>query len=294
MNYVNDNAPVASISSSAMMVDLSVSQWSGRKKDKRASSEVTNNAAAKKGVASVDKALLADCAELDAIHKHVSAMRQLHQNMTLPWTDTGMRIVSTQNYFEYNKTMTGMQQEFDALVQSFLNNYGWEISQAHAALGSLFDPSDYPSVDSLQDKFGCRLTYMPVPDAGDFRVDIGNEAMQQLKQDYEQAMSNKLNQAMTDIWGRAYKALSNMAERLDYTDTKKVFRNTLVDNVLDIVQVMESCNIANDPKMDLMAKKLKTALRGVTPEALREDSYLRNITKDAVKDAINTLPSLDF
>ena len=45
-----------------------------------------------------------------------------------------------------------------------------------------------------------------------------------------------------------------MAERLDYVskDDKKVFRDSLIDNVLEIIGLLGECNIANDPKMQLM------------------------------------------
>ena len=41
-------------------------------------------------------------------------------------------------------------------------------------------------------------------------------------------------------------------------------------------------------------RALKHAMRGVTPEALREDAYLRSETKRAVDEAIKALPSLDM
>jgi hypothetical protein len=46
--------------------------------------------------------------------------------------------------------------------------------------------------------------------------------------------------------------------------------------------------------MAAMADRLEETLRGVTPDALREDEYLRRETKRAVDDAIKALPSLDM
>ena len=47
--------------------------------------------------------------------------------------------------------------------------------------------------------------------------------------------------------------------------------------------------------MELAQKQLSTAMRGITPDALREDAYLRAETKrhvDEVKRIIDNLPSL--
>jgi len=73
-----------------------------------------------------------------------------------------------------------------------------------------------------------------------------------------------------------------------------VFRNSLVENAVEIVDIMESMNVTADANMQLQQRRLKQALVGVTPEALREDEYLRRETKQAVDDVLASLPSLDI
>ena len=46
--------------------------------------------------------------------------------------------------------------------------------------------------------------------------------------------------------------------------------------------------------MESMRVKLDNALRGITADALRDDEFLRAETKQAVDDAIKSLPSLDI
>jgi hypothetical protein len=73
-----------------------------------------------------------------------------------------------------------------------------------------------------------------------------------------------------------------------------VFRETLVSNVIDMVELLNVCNVTGDSQMSALAMKLDDALRGVTPDALREDGYLRAETKRAVDDVIKSLPSIDL
>ena len=73
-----------------------------------------------------------------------------------------------------------------------------------------------------------------------------------------------------------------------------MFRDILVSNVLDIVELLEVCNVTGDSQMSALRLKLDDALRGITPDALREDGYLRAETKRAVDDVIKALPSLDM
>ena len=286
---------VPSIGSSSMLVELSISTWTGRKLDKRASADVTAQNHADTGIANVHKKLLGNCDELTAVQKFTANVRNLHYGMTMPWSDTGLRLLPTAQYFKYHQAMTEVQNEYNRMVQMFLEAYDWAITQSQARLGDLFNPADYPTTDAIASKFCFRFSYIPLPDAGDFRIDVGNEATEQVKTHYQAYYANQLQTAMNDVWDRAYKALTKMSERLDYADheQKKVFRDTLVSNVVDLVDLLDVCNVTGDSQMSAMRLRLDEALRGVTPDALREDEYLRAETKKAVDDVIKALPSID-
>ena len=285
---------VPSIGSASMLVELSISTWTGRKLDKRASADVTAQNHADTGMANVHKKLLGNCDELTAVQKFTANVRNLHYGMTMPWSDTGLRLLPTAQYFKYHQAMTEVQNEYERMVQVFLDTYDWAITQSQARLGDLFNPADYPSTDSIASKFSFRFSYIPLPDAGDFRIDVGNEATEQVRTHYQSYYADQLNTAMQDVWQRAYKALTKMSERLDYADheQKKVFRDTLVSNVLDMVELLNVCNVSGDSQMSEMARKLDDALRGVTPDGLRNNESFRAETKQAVDDAIKSLPSL--
>jgi len=286
---------VPSLASSAMLVDLQISKWTGRRLDKKASTEVTVSNNADKGVANVHKKLLGNCDELDAINKHVGETRNhYHYAMTMPWSNMGLRLVTTANYFNYHKVMTDRQTSFASLVDVFLQSYEWKVSQVSASLGNLFNSSDYPTLDQMRSKFAFNFSYTPLPDAGDFRIDIGNEQSQAMKEQYEDYYSKQLQNAMGDVWTRLHDSLSKMSERLDYQgkDDKKTFRDTLVSNVENMIGLLKTCNVTDDPKMEQARVVLDDALRGVTPDALREDDYLRSQTKQSVDEVIKSLPSI--
>jgi hypothetical protein len=302
MNAMTIATTAPSISSSAVLVEFSVSCWTGRKLDKRASNEVTDSNGAARGVAKVSKKLLGDCAELDAVNKFAANARNIHYGMTMPWSDLGMRLCPTSVYMnKYNVTMGEVQDEFARLVIVFLDAYDWELQNAQlsANLGGLFIADEYPTRDSLESKFRMRYNAVPLPDSGDWRLDIGTQAATEMRTQYEKFYGEQLTNAMGEVWRRAHKALTAMSDRLDYADkdTKKVFRDSLVENVTDIVEMMSSCNITNDPVMAKAQRDLDFALRGITPDALREDAYLRAETKrqvDEVKRVIDSLPALGF
>ncbi len=264
MTNITPEAHTPTISSSAMLVELSISTWTGRKLDKRASTDVTAQNYAVAGVANVNKKLLGDCAELMAVQKFTGNLRNAHYSMTMPWSDTGLRLLPTTQYFKYNEAMTALQAEYARLVQLFLSAYDWEITQAQVKLGDLFIRDDYPTTAALHNKFEFRLTYIPLPDAGDFRIDIANDAAEELRAHYEKYYGNQLANAMNDVWQRTYDALARMSERLGYADheKKKVFRDSLVENVSDMIDLLRVCNVAGNSQMAAMADRLEESMRG--------------------------------
>ena len=274
------------LASSCIQIDFSAGTWTGRKLDRKASDEVEIQNRAHPRMANVHKKLLGDCQELIAIRKFVGNVRNSHYRMTLPWSDMGLRIIPTTKYFDYHKQMTEYQNEFYTMLDKFLGVYDWAVIQAETTLGDMFNKNDYPSVDTLRGKFNWRLSYIPMPDAGDFRVDIGNEQADAIREQCAEYYSTMFHQAIQEI----AEPLKNMSERLDYSngEDKKVFRDTLVSNVITAIDLL---GVTTDPKFVKIKQELDHAFTGITPDALREDPYLRRTTKQAVDNAI---ASLDF
>ena len=284
MNQPKTTAP--NLASSCIQIDFSVGTATLRKLDKKASAEVEIQNNAHPRMANVHKKLLGDCQELIAIRKFVGNVRNSHYRMTLPWSDMGMRIIPTTKYFDYHKQMTEYQNEFYTMLDKFLGVYDWAVIQAETTLGDMFNKNDYPSVDTLRAKFNWRLSYIPMPDAGDFRVDIGNEQADAIREQCAEYYRTMFHQAIQEI----AEPLKNMSERLDYSngEDKKVFRDTLVSNVVTAIDLL---GVTSDPKFAKIKQELDHAFTGITPDALREDPYLRRTTKQAVDNAI---ASLDF
>jgi len=288
------NAP--SIASSAMLVEFSVSTWTARKKDRKATQDVADrNNLASKELTNVTKKLI-DCEELSAVVKFGANARNIHYSMTMPWSDMGQRIVTTQQYFKYHEVMTELQQEFDRLTQAFLEVYDYEVTEMQLKLGDMWNRDEYPTADEIRDRFRMRISYMPLPDAGDWRIDIQNEAQQQLTQQYEQYYNNQIKTAMNDLWHKLHENLTTLVRQLDYDADGK--RNRVYDTVFDraheLVEMLSTCNVTGDSQMEAMRQRLDTALYGLTADAVKRDDTLRDTAREKVKDAIANLPSLDF
>lgn len=280
-----------SISSSAMFAELSIGNWTARKLDRKATKETTTANGASDDAGAFHKKLIAS-PTLDAVQKHIAHTRtNIHYHLTMPWSDLGVRLLPTAMFPEYYGLLTEAENKYFALVNEFVQEYGWAQAQAQARLGNLFSSDDYPSVEIVAGKFRFRHAQTPIPEVGDFRLNIGHEAQETLRKQYASHYATQYESAMGDVWERTYKALSNMSDKLDYSgkDDKKIFRDTLVDNVRDMLGLLSKFNITGDQRMENMRVRLEDAMLGVSPDALRDDDTFRAETKSKVDAILNNM-----
>ena len=300
-----DQAPeisTPSISSSAMLVEHTCSKWVGRKTDKKASAKVVADNFMDEDTATVHKMLLGDSPALKALTSLACNARNMHYAMTLPWNDLGHRMLPTEMYMKYHETMTDIQMEFDRLVEEFCNNYSWEVSRAQARIGDLFNLADYPSEATIRSKFAFRLSYMPINDPNDFRVNVGEEQAKILKEHFDGYHNARFNGAMSHMWKRVHKLSLRMSERLRVAEVGEKVSNTgalpihdsMVDEAMDILEMLGACNVTGDSQQEAIRKKFEDTMYGVTTDGLRMSSTLRAETKASIDDIILNLPSLDL
>jgi len=284
------NQEVTNIASSAVLVDLNIAIWTARKNDKRVSEEIDQAKGTKARAGNFHKKLFAGNSTLEELQKFVTQVRTYHYNNTLPWSDSGTRLLVMGRFMEYNTKMREFDEQFHTLKDKFLENYNAMVSAAAFTLGELFDREDYPNPDVVAHKFYYKYDFMPVPQSGDFRVDIGNEGMQELIGKYESQFDLRVKTAMQDAWGRLHDCVSRMSERLDFGDgDKKIFRDSLVENALELVDMLKCMNITNDPELEKSRKQLEQALFGVSAQELRESADIRKDVKTQVDDILKRM-----
>jgi len=276
-----------SIGSSAMLVELNISTWTARKLDKKVSAEVDVAKGAKTSAVNVNKNLLAGTGFLDTITKYAANARAWHLSQTLPWSDNGQRLLPVSNFISYKEQLGKLNENFDALVGKFIEAYPNLVSAAAFQLGDLFNRDEYPEADAIARKFKFSYNFFPVPQAGDFRVDIGEEARKEIEASCNSLSNSRIESAMKDAWSRLHEHLLRMSERLDYDEVadKKIFRDTLVENAVELVDMLKHLNITKNPDMERARQDLKSAISKYDLDDLRSSMTARNTVKAQV-DAI--------
>jgi len=292
MEHQNETYDIASISTSSMLVDLSIRSWTGTKIDRDTTQmvDVVNSTTTNAG--KYQKNLFAGTKDLHDINKFDSRIRAWNISQTLPWSDKGQRLLPSSKFFDYKQALSNYETMRKQMITKFLDNYDDLITQASLALGNLFVRDDYPDQMQVAKQFEFKYSFLPVPVAGDFRVDVGNEAIADLHNQFNASVTDRVHNAMADVTWRLEDCLKRMSERLADDDSgaetkKKIFRDTLVTNAQELVQDLKHLNIINDPKIEDARKQLSKAVDGLDAETLRDSSHTRQEVKAEVDDILS-------
>jgi hypothetical protein len=270
-----------SLTSRAMLCRMSVSRWTARRLDREASNEVAeiNNASPDAG--RFNKLLL-DREHLAGVEAAVNAIRKHHDHNTLPWTITGVALLPAANYFDYmaehRRLVAALAVQRDKLVAS----YDAAKEQRRAKLGDLYREEDYPEADKLAASIRSEIDVMPLPDASDFRVQLGDAEEARIRDEITASVNAAVAGAVRSLWDRVHQTVAHMHDRLanyepagDGTKAKNPFRDSLVENMRDMVALMGKLNISSDPALESIRRQMAEKLCEAEPQDLRDDDKLR-------------------
>jgi len=291
LNMITANARPVDLSSRAMLVNVSIRQWTARKLDKRVTADVNASHGAGADAGRYNKSLIARDA-LAEIKTIVSAARADHVKLTLPWLQDGTRILPSAGFQTYSDTMRTHRESFEQAVSEFVAAYPQYVDEARAYLNGMFDESEYPSPDEIAGRFGWSLRVFPMPDAADFRVDLADDTVDAMRQEIADTMSDAVADAMSDAFDRLHKAVRHMADKLREFTPKQgdsrasgVFRDSLVENVRELVAILPGLNLTGDARLSEAIAKTEAKLTTYDAKELRENDAARDEVAQAA-DAI--------
>lgn len=268
----------------AMLATLTIRQWTARKLDKKVNKEVeqTHNA---KDAGNFNK-LLVDKAALQPLQTHCGKVRDYHYQMTLPWGDNGDRLLPAEVFFDYTQEMRSLRSQGDQLADAFAKEYPNMVAAARTKLGTLYDANDYPPVSDIRNRFGIELNFAPVPDAKDFRVDVGEEAAEEIKKNIMEAVKQREVEAVKECWNRLYDVVSKIETTL--TKEKPIFRDSLIDNAKELIGMLPKLNFSGDSNLIHICGLVNDKLI-VDPDRLRRSGKLRNEIANHATDVLQQI-----
>jgi hypothetical protein len=267
-----------SITSSAVLVEMNISVWTANKLDKSATEGVLlSNRATVSDAAQVRKNLMAGTTMRKQIADYAAGCRLWHNTRTLPWSDKGPRLLPTSLFMDYKQELNVRRDTFLKMVEGFREAYPSLVQTAANYMGDLHNPADYPPVDEVMQKFGFKVVFSPVPESGDFRLDIPQQELEEVRQSYDDAFDTRLADAMRTPWEQLHKMLTAMSNKLAEgdEDTKRRWHDTFLTNAQEMCQMLTHLNVTSDPKLEDARRQLESALVGADIDVLKEHEGMR-------------------
>ena len=268
----------------AMQVSLRITAWSGRRHDREASNHVALVHDASASAGRYHKRLLPKAA-FAALTATVSEARTKHYENTLPWDDQGARLLTVANYEHYTALMGGLRERMVRERARFIEDYESNIDQARLDLGKLFRIEDYPSKEALQGKFSLRYRITEVPDPEHFMAKLATDDVERIRRDIESDVEERLHGAVGDLYRRFGEAIERVSDRLREDENGKplVFRDSMIENIRELVDVVPRLNIFGDAELAGLCEQVKEKIAGVEPDALRPSKSFDPGARERVK-----------
>jgi hypothetical protein len=221
-------------------------------------------------------------AALEPAKTIIGEARAEHYRLTLPWDDMGRRILPTTTYLEYMDAMRKFRQRFEVERATFDAKWDEWMAWAQQEQNGTYDPSQY-NREECKAAFQMRVDLAPVPKGSDFRVSLQQEDINIMRTELDERLKTAVHEAQTDLWERLKDPLRKMVEKL--SDPEAIFRDTLIGNLADIVELVPKLNLTADPVLNAFADDCRAKLLGTNAEVLRTDEVARSATAKAA-DAI--------
>ena len=274
------------LSKECLTVNITIGAFTGQKRDKEASRELATAKGAKADAVSVNKHTIPPSA-LKPITSAAGRARTHFYSQTLPWKDSGDRLLPRKAFQRFIETHEKLVAEHDDLVDAFISGttdpktgeffcgYAAVREQAEFRMGGFFNENDYPSVASMKRKFYIKLDIDAVAKGFDIRL-----------QNTDQVIQARVTKAMESLWSRVAKPLEHFAEAMKGEPT---FRQPTIDTLREMVMMANELNFTGDPRMEQLAADIEKSLVAHDAKDLRENDQLRSDVGEEAERILETL-----
>lgn len=269
---------MTTLSQKALLVNLRISTWQGRRFDKKATNTVAETHETHGAVGQFNKKLLPEAKELREVLRVAGSLRAYLYENTLPWLSDGSRIIAAKHYIDFSKGYREIKDEYEAAINTLVTEYPRLRDEAKTKLGDLFNSDDYPTAEALRSAYGCEIFFSPLPDAKDFRV--------QLQESEIDAFNRRIKEAETAATRNCIERLANHIQnaiaRLSEKDP--VFRDSLIENIREQVALTSVLNVMDDPQVESIRRELDKALAGINADDCRKSKAARQDAADKLAE----------
>jgi hypothetical protein len=278
------------LSRRAVLVRLKVSLWTASHRDQEMGSEVADAKRADRDAVNCIIKYLPEGA-MRGVTSARWQLKRAHEQYTLPWLDGGTRILPAALYDKYNEKVSKYEANYQEAVSKFVSEYPTWYANATERLGDI-DMSRMPHPSDISARFGVSRQTMPMPSITDWRVDLGADQLKVAQESAERSIQAAAKESVQILYTKLEKCLDRIVKTLEIADQK--FKNTLIDNLKDLCEMIPILDITDDPELDKLRRACVSRLTKLNPDSLREEPETREQTVKAAKRILNKVRKIDL
>lgn len=287
-----------SLASSAVLVSVDVNVWSATKQDRVISDEVTTAKKADKSAGRYVKNLLADHPKHKALINYRQTIYNWMKRRTYRWNQS-QDLLPAIDMPRFMEEFRNHETEFGNLLNEFLQSYEGIVSDMAFKQGDMFDRNDYPSLESISNKFGVNLFVSDVP-MQDFRCQIAQDIADDLFKTYSKQSETIIHDIMEQQVDRFKEVMESISHCCGYDESqkdgevkqkkRKIYDST-IQKAKEMCESFKQFNLTNNTELEEARVRLEKTLRDVTAEDIRESDAVRVSVKEGVDDILSKFGS---
>ena len=290
-----DNIDVRSLSTSALLVRTTFGSPSKTKKAKEKTAEVQQEQ--QTTAVTVNKTPYKGTRLIDITKLQTAVRQHINDVLTLPWENNGNRLLPMGLYEEFIGYWGEQKVEYDELLKQFKEDIPVMVMKAQNNMKALYDPNDYPdpncemSINSFMARFKFDYTFSPVPEAGHFIVDVGEQAIEDMKSEIVKINRDRMELGRDSLWAKGYDILKQWQ---DMPNKPQVKDTTVHTHALGLINMIDKANMTGDSNLKALRDDLQEIVDSTNIDMLRDKSS-RDMEKDLLAEkAEEVLSKFDF
>ena len=218
---------------------------------------------------------------LDTTHpafKTVTAVRgralSLWKGLSLPYPEPGIRLIRQDDVPVFDVQLTTLRAELDEAVAQLDEHYGELRSAARERLGRLYNSADYP--DTLVGLFKIEHDF-PSVEPPEYLRELSPELYRQEQSRVTARFEETVRLTEEAFLAEFGRLVSHLTDRLSGNDDgkPKVFRDSAVENLSEFFQRFRTLNVRSSEQLDELVEQSQRIVRGIAPQSLRDNQFLR-------------------
>ena len=224
----------------------------------------------------VSKQLL-DSPELAAIGRLDGDIRGYLYRLCLPsMMKSGVYLLPVTLIEEVEAKLQSYKRQREYLIAQFIGTYAAAKAEAETRLRGVYDESDYKPAERVQAAFVMDWQYVSFATPGKL-ANISASFFEQEKAKMAGKIAEATDEVRQVLRAAMQEMVGHMVDRLSPAadGSKKIFRNTCVENLAEFLRTFDARNITGDDDLKALTDRAACLLQGIDAGKLRDSEPLR-------------------